>query len=115
MGNISASIKKRTHTSAGKAYVVDLTFSNSYATNGDSLPANSALGMSHSLDAVQLCSGAAGYVFGVDHANRKIKAFRQKDPADAGGADIALPEVANTVDLSAVTVRAVIYGDMPNP
>lgn len=51
---------------------------------------------------------AGGYVFEVSalaDASATVKAYRQKDPAAAGGADIALPEVANAVDLSAVTFR----------
>lgn len=48
---------------------------------------------------------AAGIVFEWDKTNSKVKAFRQKDPGAVGGADIALPEVANGVDLSAVTFR----------
>lgn len=48
---------------------------------------------------------SAGYLFEFDKTNSKVKAFRQKDPAAAGGADIALPEVANAVDLSAVLSR----------
>src|SRR5690348_3339550 len=46
---------------------------------------------------------AGGYVFEWDQANGKVKAYRQKDPAAAGGADITLPEVANAVDISAAT------------
>jgi hypothetical protein len=48
---------------------------------------------------------ASGIVFEFDKTNMKIKAYRQKDPAAAGGADISLPEVTNAVDLSAVTFR----------
>lgn len=48
---------------------------------------------------------AAGYVFEFDKANSKILAYRQKDPAAAGGADIPLPEVGNSVNLAAVEPR----------
>jgi hypothetical protein len=51
------------------------------------------------------CSPAGGHVFEWDQTNGKIKAYRQKDPAAAGGADIALPEVGNGTDLSAITAR----------
>jgi hypothetical protein len=57
-----------------------------------------------SIDDIQI-QPAAGYVFEVDKTNSKIKAYDQKDPAAAGGADIALPEVANAVNLAAVTFR----------
>jgi hypothetical protein len=53
---------------------------------------------------------AAGIIFEFDKANLKVKAYRQKDPAAAGGADIALPEVANAVDLSAVSARFIARG-----
>lgn len=51
---------------------------------------------------------AGGYNFEVSaltDASATVKAYRQKDPANAGGADIPAPEVANSVDLSAVTFR----------
>jgi hypothetical protein len=48
---------------------------------------------------------AGGYVFAWDRTNAKVLAYRQKDPAAAGGADIALPEVGDTVDISAVSAR----------
>jgi len=34
-----------------------------------------------------------------------VKIYDQKDPAAAGGADIALPEVGNAVSLAAVNFR----------
>jgi hypothetical protein len=40
----------------------------------------------------------------------KLKIYRQKDPAAAGGADIPLPEVANAVDLSGVTFFGLAIG-----
>lgn len=46
-----------------------------------------------------------GFVFEYLPGTAKIKAYRQKDPAAAGGADIPLPEVANGVDLSAAAAR----------
>lgn len=45
---------------------------------------------------------APGYLVTFDPATQTIKIYRQKDPANAGGADIAFTEVANAVDLSAV-------------
>lgn len=44
-------------------------------------------------------------------ASAKIKCYQQKDPAAAGGADIALPEFTNTGDLSAYTdIGVVVIG-----
>lgn len=81
----------------------NLAFSSSYATNGDTIDWPGDLNIPDG--GVQLSSSAGGYVFEYDGANQKVKAFRQKDPAAAGGADIALPEVANAVNLSAVSVE----------
>lgn len=48
---------------------------------------------------------SAGYMPEFDKTNLKVKVYQQKDPAAAGGADIALPEVGNNTDLSAVNFR----------
>lgn len=45
---------------------------------------------------------APGYLVVADAATQTVKIYRQKDPANAGGADIAFTEVADGVDLSAV-------------
>lgn len=88
-----------------------VTMPASYATGGDTITAKS-LGMSQFM-AGQI-SPAAGVVFEfviqTDPSTAKIKAYRQKDPAAAGGADIALPEVGNAVDLSALTPQVRITG-----
>jgi hypothetical protein len=111
MGNITATIKKRTVTNFGRMIVVDLLMGATYATNGDVLPSNAALGLDASLDAIILCGGGmAGYEFQVDHANRKIKAFTSN-----GAAPAALAEYTNGgAALVAATIRAVIFGDVPN-
>lgn len=73
-----------------------------YATNGVAITAAQVgLGVLEQL----IVSPAAGYVFEWDKTNGKIKAYDQKDPAAAGGADIALPEVGNAVNLAAITFR----------
>lgn len=57
---------------------------------------------------------AGGYVFetvSLTNSGGLIKAYRQKDPGAAGGADIPLPEVANAVDLSAVTFNWTASGN----
>jgi hypothetical protein len=53
---------------------------------------------------------SGGYIFETDYTNSKIKAYDQKDPAAAGGADIALPEVGNSVNLGSVVARALVIG-----
>lgn len=87
--------------------VVKFTFDSSYATGGESLTAGD-----FRLDSLILVHAEPvdGYVFAYDYTNSKLKAFRQKDPGAAGGADIALPEVAATTDLSAVATRVFAIG-----
>src|SRR5215471_2083413 len=53
---------------------------------------------------------AGGYLFEFLKATGLVKAYRQRDPAAAGGADIPLPEVTNGVDLSSVSSRFVAVG-----
>lgn len=79
-----------------------ITFDSSYATGGEAITA--ALLELNIVEDLRV-DPSAGYVFEWDKTNAKIKAYRQKDPAAAGGADIALPEVANAVDLSLVAPR----------
>ncbi len=61
-----------------------------------------------------IVGNAEGYVFQVSPVagsnDVKIEAYRQKDPAAAGGADIPLPEVTAAVDLSAVPVMIHLWG-----
>lgn len=97
MGAVTAKIKKR--LAIGYGQLVDLTLSSSYATNGDSLPWSNA--------DVILSGGDTGYLLVVDHANAKLKAYRQS------AATGAFQEVPNTTDLSAVTTRALVFLDAP--
>lgn len=79
-----------------------------YATNGVAVtPAQ--FEFPGSIDHLDL-GVSAGIVFEYDKTNKKIKAYRQKDPAAAGGADIALPEVTNGVDLSTNVFRFLAHG-----
>lgn len=79
-----------------------LTLGNPYATNGIAVTAAQFefYGDLEDLD----IRPAGGYVFEWDKANAKVKAYDQKDPAAAGGADIALPE-CGAIDLSSVSAR----------
>lgn len=74
-----------------------------YATNGIAV-AGSQFELYHSLSDLDI-RPAGGYIFEWVKSTGKVKAYRQKDPGNAGGADIALPEVGDTVDLSAVSAR----------
>lgn len=93
------------------AKVQTVTFDSSYATGGESLtPSN--VGMSEFLAVIPLPDANAleGHVVQYDYTAQKLMVFRQTDPADAGGADVALVEVANAVDLSTLVVRVVCLG-----
>lgn len=79
----------------------------SYPTGGEALTAAN-LGLTTLLVVVPSCP--AGYVAEYDYANSKLLMYRQKDPAAAGGADIPLPEVGNTISLATVTVRIFAIG-----
>lgn len=76
---------------------------NTYATGGVAV-AKADFDLWHSLVDLRVDT-SAGYLFEWDKTNAKVKAYRQKDPAAAGGADIALPEVANAADLSLILPR----------
>src|SRR5690349_15935560 len=83
-------------------YTGTFTPSTSYPTGGEPFDAASNVRFEKVLTDGGM---AGGYVTAWDPANQKLKIHRQKDPAAAGGADIALPEVGNGVDLSGVTFQ----------
>lgn len=84
-----------------------LAFDSSYPAGGETLIL-SEVGLA-SIDQLIIPS-MKGYTF--EWTGSKVKAFVQTDPADAGGADIALVEVTAAVDLSALTaVPCIIIGD----
>lgn len=68
----SVTIKKRFKFGNGFGVVADVTFDDSYPTNGEAIAA-AKFGL-QSLDFV-LPSPASGYIFEFDHANSKLKAF----------------------------------------
>lgn len=87
-------------------YLISVAFDSGYLNGGEPLD----LASNRNLKRVMLQS-TGGYVFSWDQANQAIKVYRQKDPGNAGGADIPLPEVANGVDLSALTdVQGIAIG-----
>lgn len=77
-----------------------------YATNGVTVTA-AQLELSQLLDLDVRPSG--GYVPAWDKTNSKVKLYDQKDPANVGGADIALPEVGS-VDVSATVFQFAAQG-----
>lgn len=85
-----------------KVKVVDVTFDDSYATGGEVFGADDA-GFRELL-AVVVEQPPEGYVVAYDRANSKFMAF------EAGADGAALDEVAGSTDLSAVSFRAVCFG-----
>lgn len=74
-----------------------------YATNGVAV-SNLTFELPVRMDDLTV-RASAGYVPEWDKTNGKIIVYDQKDPGAVGGADIALPEVGNAVDLAAVFFR----------
>lgn len=106
--NVDKRLQVARKDSTHRQRVVQVTFDNSYTTNGMPFTAADA-----NLKNILWCSvaPAGGYVFEYDYTNSKIIAYRQKDPAAAGGADIPLPQVANGIDLSLIITRAHVIGE----
>lgn len=85
-------------------YLVTIVPSTSYPAGGEVLDASGNTRFE------RINCSAPGYVTEFIPSSQKLKIYRQKDPANAGGADIALPEVAATTDLSAVTFYGIAVG-----
>lgn len=112
MGTATVAIRKRTGLSpTGTTVIADITLSASYATGGDTVtPASLGL---VAIDAIILSgnSPTSGLVFGVSHGTpTRIKAYQ--DNATAAAAPLG--EVAAATNLTSHTVRAIVYGDLPN-
>lgn len=76
-----------------------------YATNGFALPAAAqpnAFGMTEYDEVIVMPGG--GYVPEYVKSTGKVKVYRQKNPADAGGADIPLPEHAAAAMVAATFI-----------
>jgi hypothetical protein len=77
-----------------------LVFSGNYAAGGDAIAIKAATATStrnwkskdHPIHVI--IQGKGGYFYEYDLANRKVKVRQNKNPADAGGADIPFPELA---------------------
>lgn len=100
-----ATITRQKNLEAGfTLYEGTIAADNSYANGGEVVDAsgNAVFDL--------LFAQAPGYVCSFDPSTQKMTVYRQKDPGNAGGADIALVEVANAVDLSAVPFRFLAVG-----
>jgi hypothetical protein len=96
--------------SSGAWSTGEFTFDDSYPSGGEAFTADDAR-----LDDIKfvIFAPAGGYVFEFDYENDKIKAFQSVDPADSGGDDTPLVEVAATTDLSSVTTRWMAWATRP--
>jgi hypothetical protein len=97
-----------------KNVVADLTFDSSYDDNGESLTA-ADVGMRKLEEVIphgpfRKSDGSDAVLVSYDHTNSKLVAFRGKDPANAGGADVPFPEVANTTNLGSYSGRVTFVG-----
>ena len=93
------------------AVVKKVTFDNSYAGAGGEALTHAQLGFTAAPDYVKVHNNTpSGHLVEYDNTNEKLIAYWNKDPAAAGGADIAFPEVAGTTDLSAVSVYVEAVG-----
>ena len=79
-------------------YEGTIALDDSYPTGGEALDVSGSESFT-----TLIAQSEGGYVFSFNPSDQKLLAYRQKDPADAGGADIALVQVAATTDLSALT------------
>lgn len=85
-------------------YLGTIAMDSSYPTGGEVLDATTATPLPGPTKFKFLTvAQSGGYVAEFIPSSQKLKFYRQKNPADAGGADIPLPEVANAVDLSGLT------------
>ena len=108
MGALTVTTRKRTGIlPTGKAIIADIALSSSYATGGDTYTAAN-FGMT-SVDAIILQSNAAGYNLSVDLTNSKVLAYQGDNTNAAAAPGIQVPAATN---LSAVTVRALVIGDL---
>lgn len=92
-----------------------LTFSGNYAAGGDALAIRAATGVSarnwksRNDPTHVMIQGKAGHLYEYDAAAKKVLVRRNKNPADAGGADIPFPELAAAAYPAAVTGDTVTF------
>lgn len=111
MGNVTITPKRKNYSNNRVRQSFDLTFSASYATNGDTIPAaelakiipdRKTISDLNFVDLFIAELGPAGHELYLDRANLKVKAFN------------GITEIANATNLSAVVARCIIeYGDDP--
>lgn len=95
--------------------VYDVTFDSSFLSGGETLTAAN-VGMKKITEAIphgafrKTADNTDAILVSYDYTNSVLCAYDQKDPAATGGADIALPIVASTTDLSGYSGRITFLG-----
>ena len=99
----------RNHASGNRitAYFTATTDDTSWDVGGYKLNAEAISGL-REINQVSI-ENSGGYVFEYDRASDKVKAYVQTDPADGGGANVALVE-ATGLNLTSITMRISIVG-----
>lgn len=108
MGNLTVTVVKRNVTGGQRRVIADITYSSSYATNGDTMVAADITKLlpeaTGGLADVLLATfedSSLGHAAYLDRTNKKIKAWN------------GTTEIANATNLSAVTVRGeFVYGQV---
>ena len=92
--------------------IVDYTLDDSYQAGGYAVTPASLAMSEFSFVTVVISSdiGTTTYVPQFNHVDNTIQLFQQTDPADTGGADVPLVEVADNTDVSTVKVRVLAIG-----
>ena len=89
--------------------IYDITFDTSYPTGGYAVtPSTFGLRKITHIDPGGITTG--GYGVSWDKTNSKLKLFRTKDPAAAGGADIVMQEVANATNVATEVANCKVIG-----
>lgn len=99
---LTSSVTDRNINGRWREHTVDVTFDSSYPTGGEAYTAG-LFGLSQ-ITSLRVASGGGLYVPEIDKANSKIIM------GEAGADGAPLDEVANTTDLSAVTITVVAVG-----
>lgn len=94
---LTVTLRKVFVTGDRKEVVADVLFDNSYLTGGEALT-GTQLGLEGELNVIDATPALTGQTFSYDYTNAKLLAW-------VGGT-----QVANAVDLSAVTTRVVAVG-----
>lgn len=102
---ITASIlnpQKRGMDGRSRIVIVSLAFTGNYVLGGDAVDFSPFDRILRQPDWVDV-KGTAGHMFEYDYTNKKLFVRRDKDPANAGGADIPFTELLAAAYPAALT------------